>query len=101
MAELRQRAPPVRDAAHLRFIRSQPCIVAAQCAGPVQAHHVRTGTNGGTSLKPSDIWCVPVCNKHHREIHDNGQATFAAAHRLDLRSLAESYAASSSRRMEI
>ena len=54
------------------FVRGQPCLyknwLGRDCDGPVEAHHVRKGTDGGTALKPSDGFSVPLCNRHHQMI---------------------------------
>lgn len=33
-------------------------------------HHHRKGTGGGTSIKPSDLWQVPVTQNQHNKIGD-------------------------------
>lgn len=53
---------------------------------------MRLGTDGGTGLKPSDSWAVPLCFTHHAEIND-GARTFEKNHGVDLRALAEKLAA--------
>lgn len=68
--------PREKDNKHLDFIRQQPCCV---CGGiDTEAAHIRIGSpdhgkrGTGMAEKPSDRWCVPLCNKHHREQHDAG-----------------------------
>jgi hypothetical protein len=65
---------PRRAPAHLAFIRMLPCIICAR--QPSQAAHIRIGTDGGTSLKPSDMWAVPLCADHHAIQHMFGERTF-------------------------
>jgi uncharacterized protein (DUF2237 family) len=62
---------------------------------PTVAHHVRTGTNGGTGMKPSDGWCVPICPAHHSEAHRLGIATFEDTYAVDLRHIAATLASQS------
>jgi hypothetical protein len=95
VAELRQRQPPVRCAEHLTWIRSHSCCIDGCTRRPVTAHHVRVGTNGGAGMKPSDLWCVPLCNQHHAEHHRIGWQTFEAKYDIDLRYLASHLAATS------
>lgn len=95
MAELRQRQPPIRCPKHLAWIRRQPCCVVDCRMRPSQAHHVRTGTNGGTSMKPSDGWCAPICAAHHSELHRLGNETFANTYDVDLRHVAATLASQS------
>jgi len=66
--------PPIRDKAHLKFIASLPCV---KCANPETcAAHIRTETDGGMGMKPSDSWTVPLCHKCHTEQHNKGETTF-------------------------
>jgi hypothetical protein len=85
---LRQREPRKRDEKHLRFIRSLPCCICG--AIDTEAAHLRIGsinhgkreTGGGE--RPSDIWCLPLCNQHHREQHDTGsELKFWAKYNID------------------
>ncbi|MEX0798410.1 MAG: hypothetical protein WEB87_03040 [Bacteriovoracaceae bacterium] len=69
---------PHRNVKYLNWLRKQPCVVSgekAQCA-----HHVRLGTNGGASLKPSDYFCIPLLNEYHTTgacaLHNIGEETF-------------------------
>ncbi len=71
---LRSCLPTTRDSKYLKIIRQLPCVVCF--SKPCEAAHVRIGTDGGTSLKPSDRYCVPLCNKHHREQHNTGEHIF-------------------------
>lgn len=52
------------------------------------AAHVRRGTDGGSSLKPSDRWTFPCCDAHHREQHRIGEISFEAKYALDLKAIA-------------
>jgi hypothetical protein len=44
------------------------------------AHHIRIGTNGGSSINPSDYFCIPLTNEYHTTglfaIHVVGEETF-------------------------
>jgi hypothetical protein len=67
-----------RNIKYLNWLREQKCAVSdkkAQCA-----HHIRLGTNGGTSIKPSDYFCIPLRNEFHttgkRALHIIGEETF-------------------------
>ena len=77
--------------------KENPCAVKGKyagsaCGGDVIAAHVRNGTDGGTGLKPSDIWVIPLCDKHHREQHQRGELSFAAKYDIDLNKTAEEMA---------
>ncbi len=60
----------VRDNDHLRFVAGQPCLVCERC--PSQAHHLKHAQPRAMGRKPSDEWVVPLCNSHHRSLHDAG-----------------------------
>lgn len=61
------------------WLRLLACVVHRNCAGPVEAHHVKTRGAGGMS---KDI--VSLCQRHHREFHDVGRLTFVERHGVDL-----------------
>lgn len=68
---LRQRSPRIHDAAHLKFVRSQPCVIC-KTSRHIEAAHVRMGCLAigkeptGLQEKPSDSWAVSLCAYHHR-----------------------------------
>jgi len=69
---------PHRNLKYLSWLRTRNCVVSgkkAECA-----HHIRLGTNGGTSLKPSDYFCIPLLNEFHTTghsaLHIIGEETF-------------------------
>jgi hypothetical protein len=82
-------APQIRNSSHLRWIRGFECAVRdAECSGRIEAAHVRTGTDGGLGVKPSDCWTIPLCTLHHRFQHDVGEAHFELDYRIDMKKIA-------------
>jgi hypothetical protein len=83
----------IRSPAHLKFVRGFCCSVAVKhgdsCGGKIEAAHVRIGTDGGTSLKPSDCWALPLCSVHHAEQHRIGERSFETKYSINMKSLAE------------
>lgn len=61
--------------AHLGWLRLLPCV-ACGAPGPNEAAHVRSGTDGGMGLKPSDRFALPLCKADHREQHQIGETAF-------------------------
>lgn len=65
---------------HRAWIATLPCVKCGR--RPCDAAHVRVGTDGGTSLKPSDRYCLPLCRRDgsregcHAEQHRRGEQTF-------------------------
>jgi len=75
-------APPTRavrrrSKAHLAFVAAQPCLVCQ--ASPCDAHHLKVAQPRSLGRKVSDEFTVPLCRKHHRELHRHGnEATWWA-----------------------
>lgn len=82
----------VRSPRHLRFVRLHECAAGRQCglgfAGPIEAAHVRLGTDGGTGIKPGDNWAIPLCPYHHRQQHAMGENTFEREYKIDMKKTA-------------
>jgi hypothetical protein len=60
----------LRDSAHLKFVTAQPCMVCGR--QPSHAHHLTFTQAHALGRKVSDEFAVPLCNLHHRELHDHG-----------------------------
>lgn len=77
-----------RSPAHRAWVRGHHCVACGSSAG-IEAAHVRTGTDGGTGLKPSDKWVVSLCRDCHARQHQIGEDAFEKANGINLKSLAE------------
>ena len=85
-----RRTNPSRSCpAHRAWVRRHRCSVPGCLAGPIECAHVRSGTDGGCGLKPSDRWTISLCRAHHAEQHRIGEAAFEIRYNLDLVALAE------------
>lgn len=84
-------APQIRCAGHLAWIRGHECAVCRSLPSgyPIEAAHVRTGTDGGMGVKPSDCWTLPLCSHHHRDQHLIGEAEFETIFGIDMKKIAE------------
>ena len=81
--QARKRKPNLRSRVqHLTFVRQLPCVACGK-APPSHAAHVRTGTDGGVGMKPSDRYTVPLCATCHAKQHRVGELTFWSALRFD------------------
>lgn len=78
--------------AHRAWVRRHHCSVPGCLSLPIECAHVRSGTDGGTALKPSDRWVISLCRLHHAEQHRIGEAAFEKKHGLDLLAIAEAFA---------
>ena len=78
-------ALPLRSPAHLRFIRSLPCVVCLRTRAIEAAHVGRRGLG----QKCSDLDTLPLCSAHHREQHRIGLRQFQKTYELDIPALLE------------
>lgn len=89
-----------RSDSYRKWIRGHECLVkSAECKGPMEAAHIRIGTDGGTGFKPSDWWTLPLCDKHHAEQH-TGERSFYAKYKLDPKPIAMTFWHRSSHRFK-
>lgn len=82
----------LHSAEHRASVRRHPCLVPECSERPIQSAHVRTGTDGALSIKPSSFWCVPLCAAHHQQQHNLGERSFEERHGIDLRKSALEFA---------
>jgi len=82
----------IRSDGHLQFCRGFRCSIADhpahECEGKIEACHVRAGTDGGTSLKPSDCFVIPICAGGHRLQHQIGEAAFETRFGINMKAIA-------------
>jgi hypothetical protein len=67
---------------HLAFIRQLPCVACDQ-APPSEAAHIRSGSDGGAGMKPSDRFSLPLCTECHALQHQFGELRFWSVLRID------------------
>ena len=87
----RKKAPRT-CAAHRAWVRRHRCSVRGCHNLPIECAHVRTATDGGLGLKPSDRWTISLCERHHLEQHEIGEAAFETRYDLSLIELAREFA---------
>jgi hypothetical protein len=71
-----------RRALHLAFVRQLPCVACGKAA-PSEAAHVRSGSDGGAGMKPSDRYSISLCTSCHELQHQFGELTFWSVLRID------------------
>ena len=81
---------PRRSPAHRAWVRGYACSACGSTVG-IECAHVRTGTDGGTGIKPSDKWCISLCGECHREQHLWGERVFETTKGIDMKALAEEF----------
>lgn len=88
-------------AAHRAWVRRHRCCVRSCLGQPIECAHVRSGTDGGLGLKPSDRWTISLCRSHHLEQHEIGETAFEARYELNLRELAGEFSRRSPYRVKM
>ncbi len=69
------KVPIIRDRGYLDWLRDQPCA-ATNRFPPSDPAHVRSGSNGGTGMKPSDDNALPLSHNEHAEQHRIGEIAY-------------------------
>jgi hypothetical protein len=75
--------------------------MACGTATAIECAHVRTGTDGGTGIKPSDRWTVPLCKECHARQHQIGEAEFERQWGVNLKAVAEALFRASPHRFKL
>src|SRR5689334_11704491 len=73
---LNHKRPSRTCPAHRAWVRGHFCSVPSCHRLPIECVHVRTGTDCGAGIKPSDKWFLSLCVFHHREQHHIGEGRF-------------------------
>ncbi len=90
-----------RSQRHLKHIRSHACVVC-DAEAPIEAAHVRLGSDGGMGSKPSDFYAVALCGGPegcHQRQHTMGERSFWA--RFDVAAIIAEFIRTSPVRAEI
>ena len=74
------------------WVRRHHCSVPDCKRVPIECAHVRSGTDGGQGLKPSDCWTISLCRYHHAEQHRIGETAFEKRYGIELLALAQEFA---------
>jgi hypothetical protein len=96
-------SPWVRCQGHLQWIRGRRCAFEGRpghvCEGPIEAMHVRNGTDGAGAVKPSDFWTFPGCKiATHVPQTVEGEVAFEREHKISMKDIARDYARQSPHR---
>ena len=91
---------PRRSPAHRAWVRGHACSACGSEFG-IECAHVRTGTDGGVGIKPSDKWCISLCGVCHRKQHEVGEESFERAWGINMKALAEEFYRASPHRMKL
>lgn len=94
-ADERRRSP-----AHRAWVRGHACCACGSTTA-IECAHVRTGTDGGVGIKPSDRWCISLCKVCHQRQHNIGEEAFSRAWGIDMKALAAEFFAKSPHRHKL
>ncbi len=89
-----------RSPAHRAWVRLHACCGCGSTTA-IECAHVRSGTGGGTGIKPSDKWCVSLCKECHTWQHRVGEATFEREMGINLKALAAAFFKASPHRQKL
>lgn len=89
-----------RSPGHRKWVRGHACCACGATA-PIEAAHVRDGTDGGTGIKPSGKWVISLCAACHHEQHRVGEKSFQRVYGIDLKALAAEFFAKSPHRFKL
>ena len=67
---------------HRDYVRTFACSKCGETAG-IEVAHVRLGTDGAMSRKPSDYFTVSLCKPCHTRQHSEGERTFWHGHNVE------------------
>ena len=85
-----QRIKPKRTSnkKHLEWVATLPCCICGEFG--VQVHHLlRADPKRGMGRRSNDEFTIPLCYKHHQELHLNGNENFyLATHNVNGKELA-------------
>ena len=75
LLEIKNFVFPKEDKIYLSHLRKQHCIWCGKSQN-IDAHHIRINGLGGIAIKPSDVFCVPLCRNCHIAYHTRGSDAF-------------------------
>ena len=79
-----------RSPAHRAWVRGHACCACGSTTA-IECAHVRTNTDGGMGLKPSDKWTISLCKECHAEQHRIGEDAFEVKHTISMKFFAQQF----------
>ena len=62
----------IKDKKYLKWVSSNPCILCQKYG--CNAHHIQYAMPRGIGQKVGDQFTVPLCVKHHNQLHNCGMS---------------------------
>lgn len=80
---MRTKGGRLRSPAHLKKVRNMPCVICGN--HPSDPHHLKSvGHPIGVGIKNGDDYTIPLCRRHHEELHMTGsESLFLSLHGID------------------
>mgnify|MGYP005847279859 CR=1 FL=1 len=80
-----------KDKEYIDWIKTLPCIVCLTLSPYMKVsddnqsdpHHIPKKGHAKVGKKASDRRTIPLCHRHHVEVHQKGRETFAKEYSLD------------------
>ena len=89
-----QRRPRQHDKKHLQFVTERPCVICATNID-VRPHHIKMPDgrilkpmSSNIGMKSDDRYTLPLCPRHHEELHATGEKKFWGCFHVDATLLA-------------
>lgn len=70
-----QKNKPFRSASYRQYIANLPCCISGYHYAGNDPHHLK-GRGFGSSVKCSDLFCIPLRHDLHQELHTIGWQSF-------------------------
>lgn len=72
LIEKLERMPAAEEKRKRKFVACRGCLI---CGGLAVAHHMLRAPGKGMGIKADGRWLLPLCNKHHMDLHMSGNET--------------------------
>ena len=72
----------IKDKKYLKWVASNPCIICHQYG--CNAHHIQYAMPRGIGQKVGDQFTLPLCVKHHHQLHNCGMSEKQFWEKIDI-----------------
>ncbi len=79
---LKDKELKIKDKKYLKWVASNPCIICQQ--NGCNAHHITYAQFRGISQKVGDQFTIPLCVKHHHQLHNCGMSERDFWNKIDI-----------------
>jgi len=84
----RFKVPRIKDPKHIAYVKTLPCIIIECGVYPCDPHHLLRAGEHGMAYTAGDDKAIPLCRKHHSELHHvGGEEIFFAFYNMSLENM--------------